>query len=135
VGNKSVRGFVSFDISGLAGATVIDAVLTFDLKKKFGDPATFGNVHIGKVYWGPEQLVQDDFGIGGSNIISFVDYGTGTYTINSPALENLLQDSIDSGDPRFQVRIRFGVGTDSDGIWDGLEYDQSDVNLRLKYEY
>ena len=135
VGHKAVRGFISFDISGMAGATVLDATLTFDLEKKYGDPSTFGNLHIGRVFWGPEPLEQSDFSIGGNNIISYVDYGTGNYTINSSTLKNLLQDSIDSGDPRFQIRIRLGVGTDGDNNWDGLEYMQDDVNLRVEYEY
>jgi hypothetical protein len=134
-GYKPVRGFVSFDISGLAGATIKEATLFFDLKKKSGDPSTFGNVHIEKVYWGPEQLVQDDFDLGKDNIISYADYGNGNYKVTAQTLEDLLQDSIKAGDPRFQIRIRFGVGTDNDGIWDGLEYDQDDVSLQVVYEY
>lgn len=133
-GNKGVRGYISYDISSLAGVTVTDAELTFNLKQLFGDPSSFGHLFISRVKWGQEQLTVDDFDLAGAPICDFAGYGTGDLLCDSPQLVDQLQDSIDNGDQRFQLRINFANLSDGDNNWDGLEYDQSDINLFVEYE-
>jgi hypothetical protein len=135
IGNAPVRGFISFDISGMTGATIQDATLTFNLKQKKGNPDSFGNLYIEKVYWGDRALQKTDYDLGKSKIAIYPDCGTGNYTITNIELKNLLQDSVDTGDPRFQVRIRLNKNTNSDSLPDGIEYEQTDVNLQVVYEY
>ncbi len=133
-GNKGVRGYISFDISHLSGVTITDAELTMTLKQKFGDPSTFGSFYIGKVNWGAEPLIVGDFNLPEVQVALFANIGTGNFVCSTNALKTQLQNAINSGGQRFQIRIHFAQLSDGDNTWDGLEYNQSDIVLRVQYE-
>jgi len=121
---------MSYDITSLAGVIVTDAAVTYDLQTLFGSPA-LGVLWVGVTEWGVEPLVVSDFNLGGVGIESFV---SPNFTCSNQKLIDELQDAIDDGKSRFQVRIHFGVvGSDGNGSWDGWSYFKSHVNLNVVY--
>ena len=134
--NEPCKGFMSYNISGLAGATITDAKLTFTLKKKWDDPSFYGDLYINTIYWGPTPIDQGLFGTSGTAIQGFSSSGSGSFTCIDSKLEEELQKAINDGKPRFQIRIHFaGTSTDSNSDWDGWEYDQSQVVLNVTGSY
>lgn len=133
--NKKCRGFISFDITGLAGATVNDATLKFNLKKKWGDPSFFGNLRIYALDWGENPIDQSIFwlGIFNVNVANFSSSGSGNLTCSNTNLIDELQKAINDGKSRFQIRIHFSGFPDLDNAWDGWEYNQSGVNLNVVF--
>jgi len=134
--NKAVRGFISYDITGLNGATIQAATLTFHLKQKWSDPSALGALSLCSTFWGANPLVQAYFisscRIGIQNGLNF---GEGNITCSSAGLTEALQDSIHMGWPRFQITFWLPVQTNWNGAWDGWEYDQGNVNLNITYTY
>jgi len=128
-GNKPCGGFVSFDISNLGGSTVESASLTFSSAQVSGDPLSFFYpLKINVLDWGAESITQGDFELVGIFIAS---YDSSNITCSVSKLKEELQNAINEGKSRFQIRIRFsGPFTDDDGRADGWEYSQSNVNLK-----
>ncbi len=126
--NKPCSGFISFDISSLAGKTVSSASLTFNNSSISGDPLSFfESLWINVLDWGAEPINQNDFSLSGIPIAS---YGTPNITCNVSKLTEELQKAINAGKSRFQVRIHFsGPLTDDDNSSDGWRYTQSNVNM------
>ncbi|MES0342096.1 MAG: hypothetical protein ABUK08_07265, partial [Candidatus Humimicrobiaceae bacterium] len=70
--NKPCSGFISFDISGLAGKTVDSATLTFSNSSVSGDPLSFfESLWINVLDWGAEPISQNDFNLSGIPIASY----------------------------------------------------------------
>lgn len=132
--NKSVYGFISFDISSLAGATIQSANTVFSLSQQWGNPsAVFGSLALNDYYWGTRAIQLSDAGASG-NLMQTFALTASTFSCSNAALKTALQNAINSGRPRFQLRIHFtGFVTDSDSQWDGWEYQQSNVKLSVTY--
>jgi hypothetical protein len=134
LGNRPVRGFISFDIASLAGKSIDTASMTFNLKKSWGVPADFGTMWIGAVAWGSEPLVLADFDLVSSGMQSIGTATGGSFTADSANFKTQLQSAINAGKTRFQVRIHWSfTASDSDNTWDGWEYDQSGINFNITY--
>ena len=131
--NQSYKGFMSFDISGLAGATIQDATLKFIPFHKEGDTSNLGQFDIAAVDYGAHPLVVQDFYLQGVVIQSFPANGDGNITCNSSNLKTRLQDAINYGNSRFQVRIDFLIPTDNDHISDFWWYKPEGINLNVTY--
>jgi hypothetical protein len=129
-GNLPCSGFVSFDISDLGGSTVESASLTLSSASISGDPLKFlKKLNINVLKWGAEPITQSDFELDGYFIAS---YNSPNITCNSSVLKEKLQEAINGGKSRFQVRIHFsGPYTDGDSQADGWRYSQSNVNLNV----
>ena len=128
--NKPSSGFISFDISGLAGKTVDSASLTFSNSSVSGDPLSFFEaLWINVLDWGAEPISQNDFSLSGIPIAS---YNTPNITCNVSKLVEELQKAINAGKSRFQIRIHFsGPYTDDDDSSDGWKYTQGNVNINV----
>ncbi|MCL5071414.1 MAG: PKD domain-containing protein [Actinobacteria bacterium] len=87
IGDRPVRGYISFNITGLAGATVDEATVTFSLKQLWGNVAAFGSLWVGVVDWGAEPLVLSDFDLLGVGIQQFSAAGSPSFTVNAAALK------------------------------------------------
>jgi hypothetical protein len=128
--NKPCAGFLSFDISGLENKTVESATLTFSGVKSFGEPFSYLDAFwINVVDWGAEPIVQNDFTLTGIAIKSFT---TSNISCNTALLRSEIQNAINSGKTRFQIRVHFsGPYTDNDSTRDGWEFAQNSINLNV----
>jgi hypothetical protein len=135
VGNNIVRGHISFDISTLAGKTIDSASMPFNLKQTWGNSSIFGTLYITVADWGAEPLVPADYSIGGLAIQSFNNAGGGSFTCNAAGLKTELQNAINAGKSRFQIRILWdNEVSNTNNAWDGWEYDQTGgVILNITY--
>jgi len=126
--NKPCSGFISFDISDLGGSIVESASLTFSGASVFGDPLEFlKKLNINVLEWGAEPITQSDFELDGFLIAS---YDSPNITCNASGLKGKLQEAINGGKSRFQIRIHFsGLYTDDDDQADGWKYSQASVVL------
>jgi hypothetical protein len=133
--NQAIRGFISFDISQLLSleSAVKEASINFNKWEKSGEPfENFGHLYITRVSWGKDNLVSNDFNLGGYPLCSI--YGEGNIICNSEDLKIQLQDAINSGEERFQVRLHFAELSDGDNISDLLIFEQSKIILHIKFE-
>ncbi len=141
VKNKMVRGFVSIDISEMAGKTVGKAVLRMKLRpdKEFGNPSAIGGLRLVASRWGPRKLILDDYNCPGS-----VFYDAPIYNINissgpdSEGMDRLLakelQSCIDDGLNRFQFRLLFAKNvSNNNNKPDGVQYEFEDITLYVEY--
>jgi hypothetical protein len=131
---RPCKGFASFNITGISGAEIQSATLTFHITKRYHDPSFYGDLYINVVDWGAESITQADFGTSGIPIEGFSSSGDGNITCNANKLKEELQKAIDDGKSRFQIRIHFtGPFSDNDAEIDGWKYNQSSVNLHIEY--
>jgi len=131
---KPCKGFASFNITGISGAEIQSATLTFNITHVYNDPSFYGDLYINVLDWGAEPIIQADFGTIGIPVEGFSSSGDGNITCGANKLKEELQKAINDGKSRFQVRIHFtGPFSDNDNETDGWKYDQSDVNLHIEY--
>ncbi len=131
--DRKVRGFMSYDITSLAGKIIDYASLTFVLESLWGDPSSFGNLWVGVVDYGEGPLVIADYNLIGVGIQSF---SVPNFICSNQLLIDKLQEAVDAGKTRFQIRIHFtgGDGFPSEnGDWDGWEYDCNEIILAVYY--
>ncbi len=134
--NKACVGYMSYDITDLAGATVTDAKLIFTLKQDWGDPTFYNYLYIGSLSWGPNPIYQGLFSIPSTGIQGFSSSGSGSFTCTDSKLKEELQKAINDGKTRFQIRVYFtGVQTDNNADWDGWDYDQNGAVLNVTGSY
>jgi hypothetical protein len=131
--NKSCTGLVSFDISGLSGVVVKSAEASFLISQGWGNPLSFAQyLSLTSYYWGPRTLQNGDDIASGDILQTFEP---ATFACFNEELRGALQNAIDEGKPRFQMRIHFagGSSTDNDNSWDGWEYPQNNIKLNVVY--
>ena len=131
--NEFIVGFISFDITGLANATIQNSSLTFNVKQKLGNPSFYAAIYISDLFWGAVPISVNSIIVG--NYIESVGLPSdGIFTIDNAALRTALQASIDAGRPRFQIAVSlFGGTSDNDNSWDGFEWDQGGITLSITY--
>ena len=128
--NKPFRGFVSFDISGLAGRNVYDVVLVFGNPTQKGDPASIiSQISLEIVDWGSDNLELEDYFILGTLLHNFTNPN---FFFSFGSLANELQDAIDSGKDRFQLRISNpGLLTNNNNTTDAWSYPVDNIKLHV----
>jgi hypothetical protein len=127
-----IRGFISFDISGLAGATVIESKISATEGSKYGEPFKFyGPLIIKTVYWGSRAISPADYNLNGVELGNFTKKN---FTIQNRNLKEDLQRAIDSGSGRYQLIFYFEVnGTDGDGQAANITYYLEDISFNVTY--
>jgi len=131
--NKRCTGLISFDITGLAGANIQSAEVSFLISKGWGNPLDFSEyLSLTTYYWGPRAIRHGDDTAGG-DVLQTLE--PATFACFNDELKDALQDAVDAGRPRFQLRIHFagGSNTDEDNNWDGWEYPQNNIKLIITY--
>jgi len=129
--NNTYKGFISFDITGLAGSTIESAALTFELSVANGDPSSFVPVWVSSAYWGSEPIESGDYNITNDPIKNF---STSNFTCYDSKLKTYLQNAITDGNERFQIIIFFtGKATDNDNTIDIWTYNKNTVDLDVTY--
>jgi len=132
--NAHCKGYISFDITGLAGATIDNASIYFDNKSVLGDPSFYKIFLIYSVFWGASPIELSDYNIFGDEIVSYPVSTGPDFSCGNTKLRMELQEAINLGRERFQVMIDVNsASSDGDDSWDGLEYSQSGVNLSVGY--
>lgn len=128
-GNLQVKGFLSFDITGIpAGATITSATIGLsDSSVVGGDPfATLGNLRVYNVDYGTSLTVSDFNGPKLSTV----------WSGNSPPsdvidVKSELANAVASGKKNLQFRIEFATATDNDGAYERIVFN----NPTLLYFY
>ena len=130
INNKPFRGFVSFDISGLAGRTVYDVILVFGNPTQKGDPASIiSQISLEIVDWGSDNLELEDYFILGTSLGNFTNPN---FFCPAGSVANKLQDAINSGKDRFQLRISNpGLLTNNNNTTDAWSYPVDNIKLNV----
>lgn len=129
--NKPIRGFVSFDISSLTGRNVYDVILCPGNPIQWGDPASlFSLISVEIVDWGSDNLELEDYFLLGTSLGTYSN--PSLFCIPAGSLAPKLQDAIDSGKDRFQIRIgNAGLLTNNNNTTDAWGYPVDSVNLKV----
>jgi hypothetical protein len=131
--NKRCTGLVSFDITGLAGVVIKSVETSFLISQGWGNPLGFAQyLSLTSYYWGPRPIRNGDDIASGDVLQTFEP---ATFACFNEELRGALQNAIDEGRTRFQMRIHFagGPSTNNNNSWDGWEYPQSNIKLHVVY--
>ncbi len=130
--DQQCRGYMSFDITGLAGVTITEASLSMSPEQVWGDSSFLGSLWIDAVDWGSDPLVMADFNI--TPYTAIQSFNEPVITCTNTKLKIELQKAINDGKSRFRIRIRYTTpATDSDHQWDGWDYLIEEVVLHVAY--
>ena len=128
-GNLQVKGFLSFDISGIpAGATITSSTLGLTGSTVVGgNPlSTLGSLRVYNVDYGTSLTVADFNGPKLSTVWSATSAPSDVIDVKSE-----LANAVSSGKKNLQFRIEFSIPTDNDGAYDRIEFN----NPTLLYFY
>ncbi len=131
--DKPIRGFLNFDISSLAGKELISAEMKFNSYYIQNNPyPLIEKIYLEAVYWGTDDIKQGDYDLSGYLL---GEYDIPAFTCSSLELGNALNQAINDGHDRFQVRLRHkGYKTNHDGLADTIEYGhQYPVEFNVSY--
>lgn len=128
-------GFLSFDISSLAGVTVTEAELSLEHNNDIGNPSRYDNFYIGSMYWGPGNPGRTELDSAVISRIANFSSSDTDITFSSIAIVQEIQRAVDSGWDRFQMKIYFGGTTvNDDGVADGRSFKKDGSYLKIDYE-
>lgn len=143
--NRISRGFISFDISALAGKNIYQAELQLNNPQVINTPAFMtsaidskkSGLTVEEVSWGRRALNAADYSLPGSFIsnqrgptilVTSINGGT------NPKLAEALQRCLNERNSRFQLRVRFeNEISDNDSTDDGVIYQTSNIGLIVWY--
>ncbi|MGD8472692.1 MAG: FHA domain-containing protein [Anaerolineae bacterium] len=122
-GELIARGFMSFDISGIpAGATIDNVELRFYQSKVTGDPyGKLVGLVLEQVSYG-SSLDDAAYNAPASDSLSLnpLESSGQWYMVADAALVRWVQNDVATDQSQFQVRLRFSLETDGDGLEDWI---------------
>lgn len=122
----SWRGFTSFEMTVPAGRTLTRAQLRLHLGVNTGDPfGTLGLLFLERIDMGPTLDVAD---LHAAAVASEVGLSSAPMGLHDYDVTTLVQDALDRGLMRVDIRLRFGVSVVSDGVASLLEFTSYDVD-------
>jgi hypothetical protein len=126
--NKALRTYLSFDISNINEADIIEfgsAILTISTVDKNGTPWTdLGLLIIDRVEYGARALQVTDYYLPGTRLASFDAAPT-----TEIDLTTLIRQAINDGDQRFQIRVYFETATDNDSTSDNIRVSSAEIEI------
>jgi hypothetical protein len=129
--NLALRSYISFDITGLSGATVESAELSVNCIATSGNCGPLRPLWVVSVNWEPGHIIPGDFNLPGDPIDNF---NTASFSTGTDKLRIYLQNAIDSGRDRFQLMLLFtGMLSDNDNFSDYWAYSDGSVKLNITY--
>ena len=136
--NNPVRGFISFDISGLPSNAIVvaaDLKIYDALQNGVPDPPLIEGVYLAKVYWGDTEITLGDYDLPKAPLGEYSGDGTEIHCgCGATDLIQAIQNSINNGQPRTQFMIRHkGIQSNNNGIWDGWRYQSAELILYISY--
>ncbi len=129
--NLKVNGYVSFDVSELAGSQIEEAKISGYADSISGAPFnTYGPLIIKAVYWGEREVQTSDFNMEGIEITN----NSAKNFVKSPSvLKDDLQYVVNNGINRYQLCFYFEGSPDGDGKQDSITYSLEDIQLTVTY--
>mgnify|MGYP001822803427 CR=1 FL=1 len=122
----SWRGFTSFQMTVPAGRTLKSAVLRLHLGVSTGDPfGTLGLLFLERIDMGPTLDVAD---LHAAPIASEIGPSSAPMGLSDYDVSTLVQDALDHGVTRVDIRLRFGVSVVTDDMASYLEFTSFDVD-------
>lgn len=127
--NFLARGFMSFDISSLAGKTLTGATLDLHSCTKTLNPFTnLGGIWVSELQYAL-PLDQSDFDTSGTGIILL-----SAVPDNPLDVKTYIQARTNEGRARFQIRLHSAAGSNRDGQADFMSCNPGQVVLRVSYQ-
>lgn len=119
--NKPVRGFLSFDLWGVAGKVIVSAEIKFNNYAITNDPYDIiEKIWVESVYWGTGYIEQADYDIPG---VMLGEYDMPTFICSGDTLVDELNRALRDGRTVFQIRLRHkGYQTNNNNSWDTIWY-------------
>ena len=131
--DTQVKGYLSFDISGLHGKTVQDAEIKFISIIGHGEPGLFASEIVVKVF-NYIRLDASDWAVGGVQLPS-IPISAASYTISGNTLKNELQDVLDNEvRDYFQLKLGLNGTTSNNGNADGVHIECDNAILHISYD-
>ena len=132
--NRAVRAFLAFDLSSLAGASIVQAKLDLSDYELFRDRDPFvplGHLHLEEVDWGP-TLDSGDFNAGATASLATL---SNLVEVDSPIdITGQVVSHVASGTSDFRIRLRFETATNGDLTSDSLSwYSSRTAQLTIRY--
>ena len=124
--NNGVRAFFSFDLSGLTGAEIKEAKLTFHTKETVGNPWTIhAFLYVEQVDYGSRPLQGGDFDLEGFELAKSASSVPEAVDVALP-INRLLQAPVKT---RLQVRLRLGQPTENNSKDDYVSFSGACINI------
>ena len=119
--NKPYRAFLNFDISSLAGKVVVAAEIEFEPVYIANDPySLIEKIWVDAVYWETDDIVLADYDL---PRVLLGEYDIPTFTCSSIELKDALNQAINNGHDRFQIRLRHkGFQSNQNWTMDAINY-------------
>lgn len=136
--NNPIKGYISFDITGLEASHIHDVSVIFYASQILGHPTELGTIFVRVVDWGTGSIVNEDIDLTGELLFSSrtVD---GDFTVWVSSLETALKNAITAGKTRFQLQIHMSpLDTNGNNATDAFVYRQSassGIYLRMGIVY
>ena len=130
--NFIARGYMSFDISSLAGKTIRSATLDLSTCTQTQNPFTssLAGIWISDLQY-PLPLDQSDYDLTGTAIQSQPLNALPTSPID---VKSFLQSRINEGRARFQLRLHPAGPSDGDGQADDITCNPGSLTLKIAYQ-
>ena len=130
----AMQAFLSFDISMIpSGVTVVSASLDLTAYTTFGNPfAHLGTMRVCSDQYG--NLASDDFVVGPAAGVLCAVAGTPTKPLASDLLTHAVQEQVDAGRSRFQIRLQFEKDTHFNQEPDYLALGAGQAKLNIEYQ-
>jgi hypothetical protein len=134
--DRQIKTYLTFDIediSDLEDVDVKDASISMPVDAIMGHPELMPEVHV-RVFDYGNTLELADQGSGGEFVKIFPTTDSmESFDFSGSDLEAALQDAIDAGDDRFQLKFSLS-GINIDGIQDWYRFIMDDIELHIEYE-
>jgi hypothetical protein len=127
-----VRGFISFDVSGISGKNVQGAWLTIR-GSRTGNPTSLSReMRIGSIDFG-NSLNGTDYGVSSNTLTSFFPLDETDFSFTNEELRNAVQSILTAGRQNFQIKMAVD-SVSNNHVPDGFTFYLSDIALEVEYE-
>ncbi len=125
------RGFLSFDVSSIAGENITNAWLTLRGTRVGNPESLMRELAVTSFDYG-NSLNGGDYGGSGSTLTSFFPLNHNDFSFTNDQLKDAVQTALTSGRQYFQVKIYINSTSGNDSK-DGFEFYLSNIGLEVSY--
>jgi hypothetical protein len=132
-GDKLCQGFITLDISELMEKKLKEATFQFRAEP-IGNPGIFEQVHFASYFWGDRPPGPADFTATSDIFASYPSAVSGEQTFTNQMLFNKLQETINGGINKFQLKVFVSGNPNGDAIEDGIYFDGQSIRIIAVYD-